>query len=149
MLRARESETKKTLELDLTLARTERDALAKAQRETELKQRDLEAQRLKLDKEHVESIERYKSELQRAFADQDFDLHRRRLQVEEEEHRVKLERDRFAKLESGSVQSQKELASAREELARLGTENTALFKENRDMRDQLRVLNDNLRRETE
>lgn len=133
----------------MTLARTERDALAKAQREIELKQRDLEAQRLRLDKEHVESIERYKSELQRAFADQDFDLHRRRLQVEEEEHRVKLERDRFAKLESGSMQSQKELAAAREELARLGTENTALFKENRDMRDQLRVLNDNLRRETE
>jgi hypothetical protein len=78
-LRSRENEAKKTLEVDLHMARTERDTLAKAQRETELKLKDLEVHRHKLDKEHIESLERYKSDLQRAFADQDFDLHRRRL----------------------------------------------------------------------
>ena len=98
VLRSRESEAKKTLEVDLHMARTERDALAKQMREYELKAKDLEAHRLKIDKEHIESIERFKSELQRSFADQDFDLHRRRLQLEEDEQRVKLERDRVASI---------------------------------------------------
>ena len=67
--RARESETKKTLEVELLMARNERDALSKSQREAEIRLKDLEVQRIKLDKEHVEQIERYKSELQRQFQD--------------------------------------------------------------------------------
>jgi len=81
ILRARENEAKKTLEVDLHLARTERDALAKSQRDCDIKIKELEAHRHKLDKEHIESIERFKSELQRTYADSDFDLHRRRLQL--------------------------------------------------------------------
>ncbi len=65
MLRARENETKKTLEVELLMARNERDTLAKAQREAEIRLKDLEVQRIKLDKEHVEQIERYKADLQR------------------------------------------------------------------------------------
>jgi hypothetical protein len=65
VLRARESETKKTLEVELMMARNERDALSKAQREAEVRLKDLEVQRIKLDKEHVEQIERYKADLQR------------------------------------------------------------------------------------
>jgi hypothetical protein len=66
-LRARENETKKTLEVELLMAKNERDALAKSQREAEIRLKDLEVQRIKLDKEHVEQIERYKSDLQRQF----------------------------------------------------------------------------------
>jgi hypothetical protein len=53
-LRARENETKKTLEVELLMARNERDALSKIQREAEIKLKELEVQRIKLDKEHVE-----------------------------------------------------------------------------------------------
>ena len=81
-MRARENETKKTLEVELLMAKNERDALSKSQREAEIRLKDLEVQRIKLDKEHVEQIERYKSDLQRQFQDTDFELHRRRLQVE-------------------------------------------------------------------
>jgi hypothetical protein len=49
------------------MARNERDALAKSQREAEIRLKDLEVQRIKLDKEHVEQIERYKADLQRQF----------------------------------------------------------------------------------
>ena len=66
-MRARENETKKTLEVELLMAKNERDALAKSQREAEIRLKDLEVQRIKLDKEHVEQIERYKSDLQRQF----------------------------------------------------------------------------------
>jgi hypothetical protein len=68
-LRARENETKKTLEVELLMAKNERDALSKSQREAEIRLKDLEVQRIKLDKEHVEQIERYKSDLQRQFQD--------------------------------------------------------------------------------
>lgn len=67
------------------MARSERDALQKSQRECELRLKELEVHRLKIDKEHLEAIERYKSDLSRSFADQDFDLHRRKLQLEENE----------------------------------------------------------------
>ena len=66
-MRARENETKKTLEVELLMAKNERDALSKSQREAEIRLKDLEVQRIKLDKEHVEQIERYKSDLQRQF----------------------------------------------------------------------------------
>ena len=66
-MRARENETKKTLEVELLMVKNERDALSKSQREAEIRLKDLEVQRIKLDKEHVEQIERYKSDLQRQF----------------------------------------------------------------------------------
>jgi hypothetical protein len=69
VLRSRETEMKKTLEVELHLAKTERDSLSKAQRECELKLKDLEVHRIKMDKEHIEGIERYKSDLQRNFSD--------------------------------------------------------------------------------
>ena len=68
-MRARENETKKTLEVELLMAKNERDVLSKSQREAEIRLKDLEVQRIKLDKEHVEQIERYKSDLQRQFQD--------------------------------------------------------------------------------
>jgi hypothetical protein len=69
VFRSRETEMKKTLEVELHLAKTERDSLSKAQRECELKLKDLEVHRIKMDKEHIEGIERYKSDLQRNFSD--------------------------------------------------------------------------------
>ena len=149
VLRARENETKKTLEVELLMARNERDTLAKAQREAEVRLKDLEVQRIKLDKEHVEQIERYKADLQRQFQDQDFEHHRRRLQLEQDESRVKFERDRIATIENSNQKLTKELNDIKEDMSKMHSENTSLFKENRDMKDQIRILNENLRRETE
>jgi hypothetical protein len=53
-LRARENETTKTLEVELLMVKNERDALSKSQRAAEIRLKDLEVQRIKLDKEHVE-----------------------------------------------------------------------------------------------
>jgi hypothetical protein len=41
-LRARENETKKTLEVELLMAKNERDTLSKSQREAEIRLKDLE-----------------------------------------------------------------------------------------------------------
>ena len=115
VIRAKETEAKKTLEVDLHMARTERDSLSKAQRECELKVKELEVHRLKIDKEHMESIERFKSELQRSFADQDFDIHRRKLQLEEDEQRVRLERDRIAQIQTSNEGLNKEVLKLKAE----------------------------------
>lgn len=45
------------------MAKTERETLSKSLRDCELKTKELEVHRHKLDKEHIEAIERYKAEL--------------------------------------------------------------------------------------
>ncbi len=69
ILRSRETEMKKTVEVELHMVKSERDTLSKSQRECELKLKDLELHRIKMDKEHIEALERYKSDLQRNFSD--------------------------------------------------------------------------------
>jgi regulator of replication initiation timing len=73
--------------------------------------------------------------LQRQFQDQDFELHRRRLQVEQDESRVKFERDRIANIENSNQKLTKELNDIKQEMSKTHSENTMLFKENRDMKD--------------
>ena len=135
VLRSRENEMKKTLEVELHMVKTERDSLSKSQRDCELKLKDLEMHRIKMDKEHIEAIERYKSDLQRNFSDQDFEIHRRKLQVEEDEARIKLDRDRIAQIQSNNQTLNQELTAIKAELATFSKQNHDLFKENRDMKD--------------
>ena len=52
VLRARENETKKTLEVEFTMSKNEREALSRSQREVEVKLKDLEVQR-KIGRAHV------------------------------------------------------------------------------------------------
>jgi hypothetical protein len=76
-------------------------------------------------------------------------MHRRKLLIEEDEQRVKLEKDRIASIESRNIQMNKDLQELDTEAKKLRKENTDLFKEVHDQKEQLRVLNENLRRETE
>ena len=59
-------------------------------RDYEAKLSEIENFKIKLEKQHAEDIDRFKTEYQRQFKDQDFEIHRRRLAVDEDEHRVKL-----------------------------------------------------------
>jgi hypothetical protein len=61
------------------MLRNERDHLTSTQKDYEIKLKELEILRTKLQKDHFESIENFKSEFQRKFQDQDFEYHRRRL----------------------------------------------------------------------
>ena len=69
--------------------------------------------------------------------------------MEEDEARVKHERDRIAMVQSANKELAGELAMLKAEGHTLSKQNQELFKENRDMKDQLRTLNENLRRETD
>ena len=70
---------RKTGELDHQMLRNEKDMLAKTQRDYELKIKEMEVMRAKLEKEKIEDVERAKSEMQRIHQDLDFEIHRRKL----------------------------------------------------------------------
>ena len=79
LMRYRESDVKKTVEMELILVKGEKERMSRQIREYEQRVNDVEQLKLRLEKQHIEEVERFKSEYQRQFKDQDFDIHRRRL----------------------------------------------------------------------
>lgn len=61
------------------MLKQERERFVKSEREYELKLKEMDTYKIKLEKDHLEDVERFKSEFQRKFKDQDFDMHRRKL----------------------------------------------------------------------
>ena len=77
---------------------------------------------MRLEKQRIEEIERFKSDYQRQFKDQDFEIHRRRLAVEEDEHRIGLEKERLARAETRMNTAETELTTLRQDLYKLQNE---------------------------
>lgn len=148
-MRARENELKKTIELDQQLLRNDKDHLAKTQKDYELKLKEIDTLRVKLQKDHLESIENFKSDFQRKFQDQDFEYHRRKLQIEEDEQKIRLEKERISMIENKNVKLMKEFEVLDNEVKKLRSDNQDMFKTCHEQKEQLRILNENLRRETE
>lgn len=103
VMRAREGELKKTMEMEQVMLRNEKDAASRLQKDLEIKMKEIEVLRVKLQKEHMESVELFKSDFQRKFQDQDFEQHRRKLQIEEDEQKVRLEKERILAIENRNV----------------------------------------------
>ena len=97
------------------MLRNEKDMVAKTQREYEIKIKELEVTRLKLEKDHLKEVESFKSEYARTFKDEDFDLHRRRLLLDEDEHKVHNERDRIARIQTRNNQLEGDAARIEDE----------------------------------
>ena len=99
-MRYRESEIKKTVEMELYVVKNEKDRMTKTITEYEQKLAEVENFKIRLEKQHLEDIERFKSEHTRQYKDQDFEIHRRRLAVDEDEHKISLEKERFLRIET-------------------------------------------------
>lgn len=65
--------------MEQVMLRNEKDAASRLQKDLEIKMKEIEVLRVKLQKEHMESVELFKSDFQRKFQDQDFEQHRRKL----------------------------------------------------------------------
>lgn len=122
------------------MLRNERDLLSKSQRDYELKLKDLETIRTKLEKNHLEEVERFKSEYSRGYKDQEHELHRRKLLLEEDEQSVRYEKDRIARIESRNFDVEKELKEQQEDLKRLKQENHSYHKEILELKDHIKTL---------
>ena len=148
-MRLRENDVKKTVERELILVKNEKDRMQQVIIDYERKLAEMEQFKLRLEKQHLEDVERFKSEYQRTFKDQDFDIHRRRLAVDEEEHRIALEKERLLRIETRCQGAEKELEELRAEHKTLNKDHLRLTREHQDSKEQLRVLNENLKRQTD
>ena len=148
-MRLRENDIKKTVEMELMLVKNEKDRMQQTIVEYERKLGEMEQFKLRLEKQHIEDVERFKSEYQRTFKDQDFDIHRRRLAVDEEEHRIQMEKERLLRIETRCQGAEKELEEIRKEHKTLNKEHLRISREYHDSKEQLRVLNENLKRQTD
>lgn len=148
-MRLRENDVKKTVEMELILVKNEKERMQQAIIGYERKLAEMEQFKLRLEKQHVEDVERFKSEYQRNFKDQDFEIHRRRLAVDEEEHRIALEKERLLRIETRCQGAEKELEELRAEHKTLNKDHLRLTREYQDSKEQLRVLNENLKRQTD
>ena len=115
----------------------------------EAKISDLEQFKLRLEKQKVEEMDKFKSEYQRQFKDQDFEIHRRKLALDEDEHQVSLQKDRLAKSETRTAAAEAELTTLRSDFYKVQQENQQMQKEIFESRDQLKTLNHNLKNMTD
>ena len=108
-MRFRENDIKKTVEMELIMVKNEKERMAKTIHDYEIKVADLEKFKLRLEKQHIQEMEQFKTEYQRQFKETDFDLHRRRLAVDEDEHRITMEKERLIRAEQRNQTVEKEL----------------------------------------
>ena len=64
-MRYRESDVKKTVEMELMVVKSEKDRMSQTIHDYEQKITELETFKLRLEKQHMEDLERFKSEYQR------------------------------------------------------------------------------------
>ena len=105
--------------------------------------------KLRLEKQHLEDMERFKSDYQRQYKDQDFDIHRRRLAVDEDEHKVSMDKERLMRIETRCQAAESELETLRKDHKDLSTDHVTMNRDHADQKDQLRTLNENLKRVSE
>ena len=91
MVRYKDAEVKKTMEMELLLVKQEKDKTQQLQHEYEQKLSEMSNIKLKLEKDLAEELQNFKSNYQRQLQDKEFEVHRRVLAVEEDENRVKLQ----------------------------------------------------------
>lgn len=137
------------MEMELLLVKQERDKTKQLQGEYEKKLNEMTNIRLKLEKEMGDEMNKFKSNYQRQFQDKEFDIHRRTLAVEEDESRVKLANERLRDSENRNSSILKEIETMRSELSELRTLNNKLNRENLDFKEQVRILNENFKRESD
>ena len=148
-MRYRETDVKKTVEMELLIVKGEKDRMAQTIHDYEAKIVELENFKLRLEKQHLEDLERFKSEYQRQYKDQDFEIHRRRLACDEDEHRINLEKERLMRVETRCQAAEKELEELRTDYKNITDQNVRQNRENGDQKEQLRIINENLKRQTE
>lgn len=69
LMRYRETDVKKTVEMELYFVKAEKERMAHTIHDYEVKIADLESLKLRLEKQKLEDIEKFKSEYQRSFKD--------------------------------------------------------------------------------
>jgi hypothetical protein len=149
MLRYKEQESKKTVEMELLMIRNERDKLFQKEKEADLKLKDLNLLKAALEKKTQSDIDEYKRNYESKFEDEKRDIQIRRMQLEEDEHRFALNKDKFLTTQKDKTQLEKEHFALREKFEKLDIEHDKMMKDYIEIKDQLKVLSNNGMRDNE
>lgn len=109
--------------MELVMIKRERSSAQEKEKEYLQKLKELEILKSELNKRVSETEHKVRSDIQRSYKDEDYDIHRRKLALNEDEQKVKLDKDRLALAENKLATNDKELTSLREEDAKLRKEN--------------------------
>jgi len=85
LLRARDGELKKTVEMELVMIKRERSSAQEKEKEYLQKLKELEILKSELNKRVSETEHKVRSDIQRSYKDEDYDIHRRKLALNEDE----------------------------------------------------------------
>lgn len=142
MMRMKESEIKKTMEIELLTIKTERDLCASKTRDSELKLKDLEWLRIALERKCENDIDEFKKSYQREWDTERREFESKKRQLDEETYMFNLNKERYLANEAEKSKLEKENTELRIEKDKL------LYSSN-EIKDQLRVLSNNALRDNE
>ena len=111
MLRLKEQEMKKTVEMELIIIKSEREKLLQKEKEADLKLKDLNLLKLAYEKKVTTEIEEFKRKFEGDREEEKRQIQSRRMNLEEEEHRFQLNKEKFLHTENEKIETEKERIS--------------------------------------
>ena len=142
-LRFKEQDGKKTIEMELLVVKNERENLQQKEKEFDLKLKDLNLLKIALEKKTQSEIEEYRRKFEGERDDEKRDLHIRKMQLEEDEHRFAMNKDKYLITEKDKRQLEKENVELKEKLEKITDDHDTMTKDYIDIKDQLKVLSNN------
>ncbi|CAI2384444.1 unnamed protein product [Moneuplotes crassus] len=149
ILRVKEIESKKTVEMELMMIKNEREKLFQKEKEADLKLKDLNLLKVALEKKTSSEIEEFRRRYEGERDDEKRDLHIRKMQLEEDEHRFNLNKDKYLVTEKDKRQLELENSNLKEKLEKISMEHERMSRDYNDIKDQLKVLSNNGLRDNE
>ena len=149
MLRIKEQEMKKTVELELQVVKVERENLLSKEKEAEIKLAENEKLRALLEKRCEDEINLFKREYEKLHEHEKRDLQRRKLRLEEDEQRIHMNKERIIASEKEQVALEKSHAQLQDEIQKLRQERDYEAREGREAKDEARMLRENAKRDHE
>ena len=125
VMRVKESEMKKTVEMELMTIRAERESCAAKVRDAELKLKDLERLKIALEKKADNEIAEYRSKYEREREDEHRAFEARRRQLDEDKHMFDMSKEKFISTETEKNKLEKrceQLLNERDTLLRTNDE---------------------------
>ena len=142
VMRVKESEMKKTVEMELMTIRAERESCAAKVRDAELKLKDLERLKIALEKKADNEIAEYRSKYEREREDEHRAFESRRRQLDEDKHMFEMSKEKFISTETEKNKLEKRCEQ-------LLNERDTLLRTNDELKDQNRVFSANSLRDQE
>lgn len=148
-LRFKELDSKKTVEMELLIIKNEREKLMQKEKEADLKLKDLNLLKISLEKKSQADVDDYRRKVDSQREDERREIQVRRMQLEEDEHRFELNKQKFLNSEKDKTQLEKENLTLKDKLDKIESEHDKMSKEYYEIKDQLKAFSTSTLRDNE